>query len=278
MTLPLHFNSAAERMAYKRAAANRRQLRCRQKSRKRQCVRWATTMVTTKTIPPRRNPRRFNRKQYSDQRPFDRVLDSIEFWDGLQPRGLKLSTIVRRINSLTQIQQVELRDMGTKAVTLSCERRILLTPAKDEEPVHFFTVNTSTVPSSGLGLFAARNFKKGEYVGMYLGVEVTSQNSEAFNECRYVMTCGQDRYVDARNGINHSTDPRAYMGCHMMNDPTYGMKLDDTKWTTTFALVNVICHDNLLMSATRDIAKGEELFLSYRGDPEDAVPSSKMSR
>ena len=166
--------------------------------------------------------------------------------------------------------------MKTKKITPSPERRIYLRPTIHEELVPFFTVNTSTIPGSGLGLFSARTFKEGEYVGIYLGVEVTGQNDEAFNDCKYVMKYGEDRYVDARTGIDHGTDPRAYMGCHMMNDPTYQLRLDDRNWDTTFALVNVICHDNLLMSATRDIAPGEELFLSYRGDPTE-VRSTSMS-
>ena len=104
---------------------------------------------------------------------------------------------------------------------------------------------------SGFGLFAARDFKKGEYIGSYLGEVIPKtydrHGNATFYHTSYSLDLGDDLIVDPGGG----TWSHWYLGHHMMNDPR-----DDAK-------VNVEVDAKLQFFATRDIQAGEELFFSY---------------
>ena len=226
-----------------------------------------------------RYPTRSSRSSEEQRSPFDLVLDAIGFWDNLGSQALKVPTIVKRISTRTNVYKVQLHHTKTDEISTPKEWRINLRVETSSEPIPFLVEKQSTLPGSNLGIFAARNFKMGEYIGIYLGVvlqklegntteEIEIKERDLFKGRRYVMTYGNKGYVDARAGIDHHSHPRAYMGCHMINDPTYNLSHDcsDDEKRNALDLVNVVCYDDLLVAAQKDISDGQEFFLRYAGD------------
>lgn len=116
------------------------------------------------------------------------------------------------------------------------------------------TVQDSTIPNGGKGLFATRGFGKHDYISLYSGEFLTEEEYRArypdlkAEYCLYInqMQC----YVDAiskqscvARWINHATK-RKEANTEFINYVTNGIYL-------------------VLIQTTREIAAGEELFLSY---------------
>ena len=97
--------------------------------------------------------------------------------------------------------------------------------------------------SSGYGLFANRNFKAKEWLGVYLGKVSHTQSNSGY--CFDWAYNGDDYFVDAVGGIGHPV----YFGMHLINHSRLH--------------VNVTVTEDLYFSASRDICKGEELYMSY---------------
>ena len=100
--------------------------------------------------------------------------------------------------------------------------------------------------SSGYGLFANRNFKAKECIGVYLGKVSETQSNSGY--CFDWAYNGDDYFVDAVGGIGHPV----YFGMHLINHSRLH--------------VNVTLTEDLYFSASRDICKGEELYMSYGSD------------
>lgn len=103
-------------------------------------------------------------------------------------------------------------------------------------------VNKSTIPGAGLGLFAGEDIKAGDRISRYWG-EVNGDNPDS----SYLLDLEDGRYVDAKM----ATDcPARYA-----NDAR-----DDFANNAEFILTGSVY---AYIFSTRDISKGEEIFVSY---------------
>ena len=99
---------------------------------------------------------------------------------------------------------------------------------------------------AGYGLFAAKDFVKGEYIGPYLGTMMERTSSTYLSS--YSLNIG-DRVVDAKGAMwNHW-----YFALHFINDPR---GRDSHK-------VNVRVDSELRFFAKRNISVGDELLMDY---------------
>ena len=106
------------------------------------------------------------------------------------------------------------------------------------------------------GLYACRNFKKNECLGIYVGRVLLGKDEDTIESIYKISVGDGDFHVD----IDDVGEGRLTygMGMHLMNDRHYG-------------IVNQICHDlnnsgiswDLSVTAKKDIEKGEELTLGY---------------
>ena len=113
-------------------------------------------------------------------------------------------------------------------------------------------VKKSSIPNSGKGLFAKRDYKKNEVIGQYTGERLTAKQL-------------QDRY-------GYSTAPYALQVGSMIIDAACSrgiMSLANAKKqkaNTNAKLVNKSTSAGVNVRATRKIKKGKEIFLHYGND------------
>ena len=118
-------------------------------------------------------------------------------------------------------------------------------------------IRKSTIDNkdSGNGVFAARAFAKGELIGIWNGSEIENKYPQ------YDLTWKGKKIhcypLSDHKGI--TTNTNVTMGMQMINDPNWPCA-EDPKDTSKY---NVKLTSDLLISATRDIVEGEELFLNY---------------
>ena len=204
--------------------------------------------------------------QGDDKKPFDIVLEDVGFHHetqcGTKKATMKLSTLVSRIGRHVNASRVLLHDMKSGKNKSTQEWKINLVLGNGEESIPYFIVKQSTLSGAGLGLFAARNFTIGENIGLYLGLEISATTGKkAFPGSNYVMEYG-DNFVDSRHGIGHESDPRVYMGCHMINDPTFLIARDSDDWTEARKKINVRCHEDLLSLLRLTLRRERSCFCS----------------
>jgi hypothetical protein len=109
-------------------------------------------------------------------------------------------------------------------------------------------------------LFAARDFAEDETVGIYLGQQLPAPRENA----TYTIESNNFGFVDAVSTVmNHDNFPK-YMGLHMCNDPTLNFT-DREEIKNQGAKVNLVVYHDLLVVAKKEIRKGDELFLHYKG-------------
>ena len=109
------------------------------------------------------------------------------------------------------------------------------------EELLWLTLKKSSVPFSGLGVFAARSFKKDEYITTYFGTYCDSSESPT--------------YVFKK--INGCSE----IGCDkcLKEDYWFAHRIQHGSGKTT----NVKITDNYLLVATKKITFGDELFIDY---------------
>jgi hypothetical protein len=115
---------------------------------------------------------------------------------------------------------------------------------KDDVEFDWIELKKSSIPNSGFGIYALRNFEKDEVVTVYLGDVV--QDGERLDYAFGVVN-GRPEWVE-RSGLI-----REYWLAHRIN---HGR--NDT--------INVAIGKDYKVIATRKILKGEELFLDYNRD------------
>jgi hypothetical protein len=143
---------------------------------------------------------------------------------------------------------------------------------------------------AGYGLFAARPFKNGDRIGLYIGQVFDSTTFPGSKRTCYAVECfdqkktGATRKVkqtskpqsfisDAGYGPKDSTDnmkrPPVYMGIHYANDPNYERFLIQNAKRVTRKIglpdYNIELGEDLVASTISNIEVGEELFLDYTG-------------
>jgi len=123
--------------------------------------------------------------------------------------------------------------------------------------VEWLQVKKSTIEGAGLGLFASKDFKEGQLVGMCLGgktglpaYSIAPGWAKAEN-----IHCYPFSHSDSMQERSTRT-----MGIQMINDPNHG--LDDN--APPSPMWNVEFRSDLFVVALKNIKKGDEIFADYR--------------
>jgi hypothetical protein len=124
-------------------------------------------------------------------------------------------------------------------------------------------VKESSLPEAGKGIFALREFRKGQMIGWYYGKKIATSNRQK-KPYRF------DK-IDAEGGLGYP----GRLGLHFMNDPTLTIvktsrgkdrlvskQMTDLK--ASLKRVNVRMHKDGLALADRQIRVGDELFAHYQ--------------
>ena len=126
--------------------------------------------------------------------------------------------------------------------------------------IAWLSVHQSTQAKNEIGVFAARNFKKGEVIGLFSGSIPTKKPS------RFAITTKNHEHFDPLRGFADSGSiTKNIIAMHHI------IKVKET------SLVNAKMHPmNLLVQATKDIAIGDEIFVkSDKNDKEQVKEDSK---
>jgi hypothetical protein len=119
-------------------------------------------------------------------------------------------------------------------------------------------VKESSLPGAGKGIFALREFRKGQVIGWYYGKKVPGSNHE--------KKPYQFANIDAEGGRGYP----GRLGLHFLNDPTLSQGKEglETKQGTdlkaSLKKVNVRLHKDGLALAVSQIRVGDELFAHYQ--------------
>lgn len=106
-------------------------------------------------------------------------------------------------------------------------------------------VKESTIKGAGLGLFANEDIYIGENISRYWG-NVTDKSAFDINSV-YLLSIGKGRYIDAKDQLDC---PARYAN-------------DSLNAKTTNAIFIHTSRTYVYMVATKDIKKGEEIFVDY---------------
>ena len=115
--------------------------------------------------------------------------------------------------------------------------------------LHGARIKQSSVPGAGKGLFAARDYKKGEVVARYTGDLVPVGDGEDFDGSAYVLELTQDVAIDAAR--TNTAEGR------MINDARGSGKKNNTRFSCNQTKKTAV------LRALKAIRKGEEYFVSY---------------
>ncbi len=124
-------------------------------------------------------------------------------------------------------------------------------PAKKKRTTEPLLVKKSTIAAAGRGVFAAKQFRKGEIIGEYTGEVVLEDEAfekHAESEMDFLFDLGNGYVIDPANDsnpikyINHSCNPN----CESDQDGK-----------------------RIFIHAIRTIKSGEELFYDYSLEPGD---------
>ena len=107
------------------------------------------------------------------------------------------------------------------------------------------------------GLFAARIFKKGSFLGVYLGRVLLAKTEEHIDSVFKASVCDGLLQVDIED--QSEARLRFGMGSHMMNDNEYEIDESGDAENSNIALLLW----DLSVHARREILEGEEITLSY---------------
>ena len=113
--------------------------------------------------------------------------------------------------------------------------------SKDEYEAETVEVQISTIPNSGEGLFALRDIKQGEVVSFYSGYPISGNLKKPLDVARYEGTLGHK--------ANNNFPPYSNSALGAIDHPKFG-------------------HIKMI-SAIKDISKGEEIFYDYGYNPYD---------
>jgi hypothetical protein len=113
-------------------------------------------------------------------------------------------------------------------------------------------VKPSSLPSAGLGLFAARSLHKNQVVALYGG---NSSKAVPRNTAYTIGSFDQTFFLDAVEGM--ASGGRPFLGAHMANDPNHSTSTVDKD------RCNCQFDPSLLLVLTRDVPCGGELLVDY---------------
>mmetsp|Transcript_40348 Transcript_40348/g.97434 ORF Transcript_40348/g.97434 Transcript_40348/m.97434 type:complete len:242 (-) Transcript_40348:28-753(-) len=142
--------------------------------------------------------------------------------------------------------------------------------------VDYFQVKQSSIRNAGLGLFAARKFRKDEPMGKYYGKIFNDDEldpnlwkqgrdeDELAYSPEYTMHVPKHGVLVVHERKSRTSTIPLFFGFHYCNDATWfsvqgsGKKPKDTNMQN-----NIAMDPDLTVYATRTIKKGEELLLTY---------------
>jgi hypothetical protein len=124
-------------------------------------------------------------------------------------------------------------------------------------------VKESSLPGAGKGIFALREFRKGQAIGWYYGKKVAGSNRK--------KKPYQFANIDAEGGLGY----QGRLGLHFLNDPTLTIvktsrgkdslvTKEGTDLKASLKKVNVRLHKDGLALADSQIRVGDELFAHYQ--------------
>ncbi|KAJ2801594.1 hypothetical protein H4R20_003608 [Coemansia guatemalensis] len=130
-------------------------------------------------------------------------------------------------------------------------------------------VRSSTIPNAGNGLFAVRDLPGGIPIGFYFGVPMTEDEFDSLKEpvglSSHYSIMYRKTVLDAtdENGMPY-TDPNGPLYCpfHFMNEARESDAGDASSRCNITFLEGVVVNQIICLT-TRNIKKGEELFVSY---------------
>ncbi|KAJ2590437.1 hypothetical protein EV177_009067, partial [Coemansia sp. RSA 1804] len=134
-------------------------------------------------------------------------------------------------------------------------------------------VKPSTIPNAGDGLFAVRDLPAGVPLGFYFGVPMTEDEFDSLKEkigmASHYSIMYRRTVLDATDDSGMPFgDPEGLLYCpfHFMNEARSEQENGDQKSNIVF--LEGIKVNQVICLTLRDIAKGEEIFVSY-GDEVD---------
>jgi len=187
---------------------------------------------------------------------------------------------VLRVNTVTIWQDPKFKDCMEKSLTPNRKQNV---PPEFELGRRFqvvardtatntwhelYEVKTSTIEGAGNGLFALRPFKRGEWMGIYIG-EVRPflqvKKTKTIYAMRFRDKDKRDKIMDPGiPGPGRSTQRLpVYFGIQFCNDPDWKEEGETTKKKTKTKNTNVSVYSDLGVLATRRIDVGDEIFLDY---------------
>lgn len=119
--------------------------------------------------------------------------------------------------------------------------------------VPWIEIKPSNIQGAGMGVFAMREFTKGQAIGWYYGKARNSSIPRDDNSAMYQMA-----NIDAQGGIGFP----GRLGMHFLNDPT--MNLQETRdINKAKKMWNVELESDYAVVAKRQIRIGDELYADY---------------
>jgi hypothetical protein len=206
-----------------------------------------------------------------------RVQNSVQWLDDEHPTWMRnkctrKSLLIKPTQEVVRVWLIQFRD------------------ATKNEWNSLFLVKKSEIPEAGYGLFAARPYSVGNILGVFYGKVTRKDADESVAGTKnrpYAMEVTwppssqkkaekkkqveQVRYiVDPEIGpTSRLADSRpCYFALHMANDPAGppNEKKTRTMITRGASTANFIVDESLVAVATKNIAYGDELFLTYAGN------------
>lgn len=112
------------------------------------------------------------------------------------------------------------------------------------------SINPSTIPGSGMGLFADEYIRRGELIVEVIGERYTAESDVKLENDLYLLAIGDgsDDYIDVKGPAMYANDACGLVRIPGMSNNSVFRLLDDgTMW----------------LEATRTIRSGQEVFASY---------------
>ena len=122
---------------------------------------------------------------------------------------------------------------------------VLLRP---EDRPNVYVKPSSLGPQAGLGLFAKRDFARGDVLCYYIGEKLGGRQASGLKDRAYLMRLCKNLSIDAGKSIQ--------VGARYIND-----NADKSKINVRFQKEPDLCRASVV--ALRDMQQGEEVFVSY---------------
>ena len=143
----------------------------------------------------------------------------------------------------------------------------------NEKPLfkEWFYIRQSDIEKSGVGVFAAKEFRRGDYLGVYAG----KHKKKPGYSSPYYMYSEENQY--GIDGYSSKPGNPILLGLHLANDYYLHLILADAPDWNQYRRrknapeYNMYVNHNFVCFAKRNIKKGEEIYLHYDWCEEDTA-------